>query len=291
VPIKAGASYYDAAWGVDLIVRPDWQQRGVGSVIALEASRDCKVAIGVSVSTQAAKAIQRLGWSDLAMVPIYLRPLQLKRVLGLGISPIIARTAGALPSALLDVIDRSVLGAGLRLPRVELEHIEHFDARADEIWHRCAPHYRVLCRRDRETLEWRFAEHPIKRRYVMYYVKRRRELIGYVVLRYGSWNALPCGYIVDYLSRPKHTPLLLAAALREIRRQGAAIAACNTLSTSSDRAFRMLGFIPRESRCRMMLKTQGIDDIDAGTLHDRNAWFVTAGDSDLDRPRPWEEEV
>jgi GNAT superfamily N-acetyltransferase len=291
VRIKVAQDTYDGAWGVDLIVRPDWQQRGVGSLIALEASRGCKVAIGVSVSNQAAKAIQRLGWSELAMVPIYLRPLRLGDVLALALSMPSIRSAGSIPGRLLGAIDRSVLEIALRLPRIEVERIAHFDERADDLWRSVAPHYNVICTRDRETLEWRFARHPISGRYAMYYVKRRGRPIGYVVIRMGTWQSMSCAFIVDYLCAPEHVVFVLSAALREAQKSGAAIAACTNLSASAERAFRMLGFIRRQSQCRMMLRTTGVDDRDARVLEDKESWFVTAGDSDLDRPRPWEEEI
>jgi hypothetical protein len=156
-----------------------------------------------------------------------------------------------------------------------------FDERADAIFAALSNRYPVLCQRDRRWLEWRFERYPQPGRYRMYWVVRKGAAAGYAVLRAGTHHGIPSGVLVDHLCDPAVVPAMLALCMEQFRAAGAAVATCLQLDPLAGAAYRRLGFFRRNSGWRFLCRPTA----KASAILDRGAWFLTAGDANVDRDR------
>jgi len=139
----------------------------------------------------------------------------------------------------------------------------------------------VLVRRDRAYLNWRFADDPFHR-YRLFEVCRGADPIGVAVLRVGEWGGVAAGFVVDYLCAPRDAEALFAACLEVLRDAGVAAVYCLHTNPVSTGMLRRLGFLRRGSGLRLLVCGE-----DGGShVRDGSGWFVTLGDSNVDRPRP-----
>ncbi len=281
--LKIGEQERDALWLLDLMVSPKFRMRGVGVLLTQMACETADVALGLEVSDDARKALLRDGWLDLGSVPLYVRPLDLHAVLrqrgrsgiwaGLG-------RAGNIGLNLFDTFACTNRLSGLRMDEVSC-----FDARADQVWEQASPHYPVICRRDRTFLNWRWARFPVANRYQRFLFIDNDAAIGYAVLRVGEHHGLRAGYIVDFLCPPRYTQALVAQCVRVLREQDAQIVYCLHNSPVASKAFAGLGFARRQSNWPLMLRACNLGAEQLAVVRDQRNWFITAGDSDADRPR------
>jgi hypothetical protein len=280
---KIGSHYYDALWLMDLMVSPRYRLRGVGAVLAEVASQGREVVLGIEISAAARKALLRAGWIDLGTVPLYIRPLDLHAVLQKHrrskLHQIVGRACGAALWAAAGIGRAGALVCGLKM-----EEVSHFDQRVDQVWERVAHAYPVLCRRDSSFLNWRFAQFPQPERYRLFHFVRGNTVIGYAVLRIGDRAGLAAGFLVDFFCAPRWTYLLIAHCLRFFARQRVKLVYCLHHNPVASAAFTALGFARRDSMWPMMLHAPGVSPEALMLLRDPRNWFLTAADSDADRP-------
>lgn len=283
VSLKIGSQLFRGQWAIELNVASEQRGRGIGTMLDDACVGESDVTLGMGISDAAFRVHQRAGWIDCDTIPLFVRPLDMRRILSLRWRPRLGQwlgTACNIPIAALDATANTVLFGR----SIEMEEIKHFDERADQLWQRAAPHYPVICQRDKKYLNWRFAEFPHKGRYRLFYVFRRGALLGFVVLRLGTRHGVIAGDVVDYLCEPQWTATLFAACLLRFRRWGAAAVYCLHSAPSAAGALRRLGFIRRESGRRMMVVPAHGQIASRDLLGDLRNWFVTAGDSDADYP-------
>ena len=145
-------------------------------------------------------------------------------------------------------------------------------------------HYGVLVRRDRAYLDWRF-DGVFVRRYRRFYLVRKGAPIGYAVLRDGQRRGLATGEIIDYLCSPRWLSALLASCVRQLARAGAKAVYCLSQNARGGLAFAANGFLRRDSSWPLFVHTSNLAPRAASLLSDRHNWFISRGDSNLDRPR------
>lgn len=85
---------------------------------------------------------------------------------------------------------------------IKLSQIEAFDQRFDRFWVRISPHYRLIMKRDRRYLNWRYCD-ARGGNFRVSCAEDEKGLIGYIVLRINSKNSnYPVAYVVDLLCEP-----------------------------------------------------------------------------------------
>lgn len=275
--LRVGERELPAVWCVELMVSERFRARGVGSVLGDAALQGGEVGLGLEIAPEARASFLRAGWSDLGTVPLWVYAFDPRRVAeARGVElPRPATLAAALALRALRGVHRaSAAVAGLRL-----EQAPCFDERADAVWTRCAPHYRVLVRRDRAFLSWRFDRFPDHGRYERHWLLRGGETAGYAVLRVGEHHGVRAGHLVDFLCEPRWTTGLLALCLERMGREDVAAMYCLHRNPVSEGPFRRLGFFRRTSGWSQMVRGG------PGEIRDGASWFLTAADSNVDRPR------
>ncbi len=73
--LHAGNKSWRASWGIDLMLSPEYQLRGVGAVLNSEFVQTNEVSTAAGITEAAQKTLHRAGWMDLGTIPLYARPL------------------------------------------------------------------------------------------------------------------------------------------------------------------------------------------------------------------------
>ncbi len=282
--LRVGASERRAAWAVDLMVDEAWRLRGVGPALMSTQLDARTISAGLNLSDKGHAAYTRGGWTDLGIVPVYLRPLDLARAAGLGSVP--ERVAQVAPVAgpALRAVD-SAATAALRAAGARLEAVDRFDERVDAVWQAAADEYPVIARRDLAAVRWRIDQRPDRDAVQRHYLIVRGRAVGYVVLRRGGTAADPTAVVVDYLAPPRWVAPLLVAAGVAARGQGAVAMSVKTRNEPADRYLRAAGFVRRDHGSDEPIRFMVNCSDDPGVcalVTDPDRWFVTSADSDLE---------
>jgi len=283
--LRVGTHERRAAWAIDLMVDDAWRLRGVGPALVATQLAGRSIVAGLNLSDKGHATYTRGGWTDLGIVPVYLRPLDLARAVRLGTVPDRVARLAPVAGPALRAADAAAVAA-LRAAGARLEPIDRFDERVDELWRSTADDYPVAARRDLATLAWRIDERPDRDRLERHLLVVRGRTVGYAVTRPGGTAAAPTVVVVDYLAPPRWVAPLLVAAGTVARRRGAIAMSVKTRNEPADRYLRAAGFVRRErgtdDPVRFMVRcADDADDVSA-LVSDPDRWFVTSADSDLE---------
>jgi GNAT superfamily N-acetyltransferase len=277
----AGAAC-SASWAIDVMVDPLHRGRGIGTALVRAHQRSCRIALAFGLSDGGYATFRRAGESYVGTASSHAFACDPRIVASTARhSPTraaIARSVSTAPIAGLRALAR------LRAGRIELVAIDAFDEGVDRVWRDVSPFYRVVARRDATWARWRFDQSPDADGYRRYYVVHRGRMIGYVVFRASVWRDLPALEILDYFVRPRDVGRLFALAIRLARREGNATVLCTTLNTRAERTLRLMGFLKRKNAGATFRVTAYTDDGDPvrEALHQRDGYFLTRADSDVD---------
>ena len=290
--LSVGGRVRPAAWTVDLMVDEAWRIKGVGPGLVATQLAERGLAGGLNLSDKGKRTYERGGWTDLGVVGVYVRPLDVGRAMRLAGVPDRVRRLAPVAGAGLRAADLALAGAA-RAAGLRLEAVDRFsDDRLDEVWSRAAPDYRVLAVRDAATNRWRMDDRPDADRMQRFLLRRRGSVLGYVVLRRNTGASTGGGerasVVVDYLAPVRWVAPLLTLAAFEARRDGAAALLAKTRNVAAHRSLRAAGFLWRQAvgddpirfmfRCDASTEGAEVERL----VTDPHAWFVTSADSDLE---------
>ena len=284
VDLKIGDAHRPALWLMDLMVNPTSQKRGQGTAVSEAAFAETRVAMGFEVSDIALVASKKLGWLDHGTVPLHFLPVDLEAL---------GQARWRLPwpklmtapwRAWLDFLHRRAR-ARLEVQRLVVEPWTAFDARVDDLWAKASPHYPVVGRRDHASLSWRFDATSVPTRYERYGVLHEGKVVGYFVTRMGERHGLSAGYIVDFFCEPHLREAVVTLAVDRLSGAGVRAIYCLHQSPDSLKVFARLGFSRRDSRWPVIVRSEGLPEGEARLFNERDNWFLTSADSDVDRPR------
>jgi GNAT superfamily N-acetyltransferase len=274
--LEAGGVTRPARYGVDLRVDPAHRGDGIASALIDERLRSEGMLVGFGLSHGGVKLMERMGAIGLGQVPRYVFTLTAEAVASQVSARWrrVVRVGVAAPVAVLRGM------AGLRARGVELVATQRFDARADALWHDVASNYTVIARRDAAWLRWRFDGSPYRDEYLRYFARRGGRVVAYVVLRPKVWHGEPTLEIIDYLAAPRLVPALFGAVVHLARERQDTLVACVTRNGPARGRVRRMGFVRRGGE-RLVVTTRLRGPV-IDLVKDADAWFVTAGDSDMD---------
>jgi hypothetical protein len=286
--LSVGGRVRPAAWTVDLMVDEAWRIRGVGPGLVATQLAQRGLAGGLNLSEHGKRTYERGGWSDLGLVGVYVRPLDVNRAMRLADVPDRIRRLAPVADVGLRAADLALTGAA-RAANLRLEPVDHFDDdRLDEVWALASRDYRVLAVRDAATNRWRLDDRPDRDRMQRFLLRQGDRVLGYVVLRSNAGDGERAAVVVDYLAPVRWVAPLLTLAAFEARRDGAVALLCKTRNVPADRRLRAAGFLWRQAvgddPIRFMFRCD--EEAEGGEVArlvtDPDAWFITSADSDLE---------
>jgi GNAT superfamily N-acetyltransferase len=280
--LRIGGEDRQLSWAIDLFVSSPFRSLGIGAVLPSKVTEEADVVAGTEVSEAAQKSFERSGWSHLGNVPVWFRPIDGTATLRTRLRHKHVPYSGWLLSAGLRL---RMHASRLSTRHYRLTSTDTFDQRADVVWNTCAPQWPLIAKRDFEWLRWRWdLNHEFETRKLWF--EHGGEVIGWVVVATRDRRGLRAGLILDMLCPPNKVSRLLALVIQGFYSDRDVEAVyCKFRAPETSRALSLAGFVKRDSGFAMMVYADKLPESERAIVLDPDNWYLTAGDSDLDRVR------
>ena len=191
-----------ASWGMDVMVGPNLQRKGIGSRLFLYWDQQVEASLGLGLSVSSYTLFKKLNWEDVGPVPCYSAVIDARALLGrrIGADSTVAAVLAPLAKILMWLVfPRRPTKKGNTVD-VRLA-AEPFGADYDALWERVAPAYDFIAERRARYLEWKYRKVPHVS-YDIFEAHKDGVLTGYIVLRATERNGVKLALVVDLLADP-----------------------------------------------------------------------------------------
>lgn len=274
-----------ASWGMDVMVRPNLQRKGLGSRLFLYWDQQVEASLGLGLSPSSYALFRKLQFEDVGPVPCFSKILSAKtlvarRAPGLGFF-----LAPALTLLLWLFFPERSTRQKSGTEKVRVSKLEGpFTPDYDRLWERVVSAFDFIAERKASYLEWKFHQVPYVR-YDVLEARRGEELSGYAVVRIAERNGVKLGLLVDWLVDPNDEETagrLLDSVFVWARERGAARVQTFTFDERLSRRLYHKGFMKLSSPMQFCLRIHS-EHIDEHFFENTSGWHVCFGDSDQDR--------
>lgn len=278
-----------ASWGMDVMVRPNQQRRGIGSRLFLYWDKQVGASLGLGLSQASYTLFKKLQWQDVGPVPCYSKILSPGALIARG-RPGVREAAAAIIAPLL----RAALWVAFPQRASRRDDVMSalrceplagpFDERFDHLWERVKADFDFIAERRADYLEWKYRQIP----YVSYEVLQvsdEEQLRGYAVMRIAERNGVKLALLCDWLAAPDDAAAagaLLDAVIDWARGHKAARLQSFTFDARLSSHLQYKGFMQISSPMQFCLRVHS-EHVDQSFFQDTSRWHVTFGDSDQDR--------
>ncbi|NVM20220.1 MAG: GNAT family N-acetyltransferase [Desulfobacterales bacterium] len=278
--LKVGNSILDCLWLADYGTHPDFRFKAGAFKLAHRAMEDFDILLGLGNPNSSIIA-ERIGFSYFS-VPVLTNVLSLENILS-GKVKQSWLTQGA--QILWRAFKRIYLFACRpKEGRFRIEEVSFFDERFNSLWDRINGDCPVTCVRDKDYLQWRYGDVP-GYKYKIFGATSADGLAGYIVLRVEKRSKLKTGLITDLISlgnNSEATECLIKQALSYFDEESVDVVKCLRPGIAGyDHALKKLGFFFYRRTVNVFVKSKS-EKVDQRFLQQRNNWFLSIGDSDLD---------
>ena len=266
------------SWGMDVMVAPERQRRGLGEVLFRVWDRNVGASLGLGLSEASYKLFQKLRWPDVGPVPCLIKPLSRRAFRHPRWPVALNRFVSFLTWPIVLIIARA------RPLTAEVRVIQRFDDSFTKLWETLAPKFQLAVRRDAPYLNWKYATAPHVR-YCLAALVREGNTAGYAVYRHVHEPRGRVTLLVDFLVDPDDEPgfsTLLRWIDREARQADSDKIRTFAMHEGFRRILRKSGYFVVKSTMEFVAK---VNETDVGPqfYEDTDRWHVTLGDSDQDR--------
>jgi hypothetical protein len=284
VRLQIGDEQRDTGWLVDTMVLADYRNRAVGSRLMVDAHESQPFSLSLGQTEEMREICLRLGWRQVA-------PLQIAQLLVRPENVLKGKLPG--PAAF-------AAGLGLRASttvrdwfgerrQFEARTIDRFDHRHDQLWNLTSQSLTCAVVRDASYLNWKYVDQP-GQRFLRLDLLDGTELKGVAVWMLREADEIyryRRAFLVDVI-----TPLSDGTTLRQVIRTACAAAAaagsdallCHHIDGRLTDALRDCGFHLRKPERFLLVDPGPLTGATRERALDARNWFVTHGDSDIDRP-------
>ena len=173
--------------------------------------------------------------------------------------------------------------------RLELTNVSRFTVDHDRLWDTMARTVTCSVRRDASYLNWKYVQQPGQDfiRLELRDVDRVRGVVVLAVRDADDVYKYRRAFLVDLvapLDDPGVLDQLIRAALDAAERAGADALNCLHIGARLTAALTKLGFRMRTPERHLLVRPADLDEESRRAVLAGSSWFVTHGDSDIDRP-------
>jgi len=282
--VKVGCEVRDSGWLVDTMVLEAYRSKAVGPRIMVQAHEDLPFALSLGQTAEMREVQLRLGWrrvAPLETAQLLIRPENVLK----GKLPWPAAVAAGLglraSSAVRDLLRERT--------RSEVREVSRFDERHDRLWASVSESMTCTVVRDASYLNWKYVEQP-GQTFVRLEIVEAGEVKAVAVLSFVDADDVyqyRRAFLVDLvapLGDDARLAQLLEAATTAAAERGADALVCLHIGAPLTRALRRHGFRLREPERYLLVDPGGLEPAASDTVLAADSWFVTHGDSDIDRP-------
>lgn len=284
VRLKIGNEQLPSAWFVDTMVLEQYRPQALGSRMMVDAHNDQPFSLSLGQTEEMRAILCRLGWRQVAPLQTAQAVLRAGNVLKGKLPRPVAWAAG------IGVDASAALFRRLRpRRRLVVRTLDRFDERHDRLWDAASRDLTTAVVRDASYLNWKYVDQPAQD------VVRIELSDGKDIKAVAVWSFRDAG--ADYRYRRAYlvelvTSLNDPAMLREVIANacitpieaGADSLLCMHIDARLTAALRGCGFHLREPARFLLVDPGPLSGETLKRVLSPEAWFVTQGDSDIDRP-------
>jgi predicted N-acetyltransferase YhbS len=266
------------SWGMDVMVAPERQRRGLGEVLFRTWDRNVGASLGLGLSDASYRLFQKLHWPDVGPVPCLVKPLTRRAFRHPRWPVAINRLISAVMWPLVAIVARA------RPLRAEVRIVQRFDDSFTQLWEQLAGKFALAVRRDAAYLNWKFVGAPHVR-YCIAALLREGRTAGYAVYRHLHEPRGRVTLLVDFLADPddeQGVETLLRWIDREARQEDSDKIRAFAMHAGFRQMMRRSGYFQVKSTMEFVIKVNGAE-VPPDFYEHTDTWHVTLGDSDQDR--------
>jgi len=263
------------------IVNSNYRRRGIFSKLlnalpALALKEGIVSAYGVP-NTNSHKTFLKEGWKEITKLPLLIRLLTPSNYFGNTVKNFVRP---------FDFF--------YKIKIVEKFHIEHYKGNFidfDNLTSKLTKRILISQNRNNQYLKWRYADHPT-RKYDTYVVRKKSEIIGYIITRNTKFKGKQIGVILDFVTDGESNHVeefvnLVKFALLELQKKGDSLAIAtmqpllleyNILCKSG--FFKAPDFL-KPAPLQLMVNIFDKNNPELKSLEHYNNWFFSFGDYDV----------
>ena len=284
VMLKVGDGQRPTAWFVDTMIRDGYRQAGFGARLLLESQQHEPFALSLGQTPEMRQIQFRLGWHQvmpLQTAQLLVRP---ERVLQGKLPSSVAWAAG-LGLRASSAMRQMVTGR----KQVEVHEADRFGLEHDRLWQRMSASIRCGVVRDASYLNWKYVDQPRQcfRRLEVRLEGEVRAVVIWMLREPDQDYSYRRGFIVDVVVPPADEMIGVAALLAAV--DAAADAGADSVSCLHAGAWltellKKAGFYLRAPERFLLVQPGDLSEDERLRVLGADNWFLTQGDSDLDRP-------
>ena len=284
VRLKIDRAERNTAWLVDTMVLESHRSDALGSHLMVQAHEDLPFALSLGQTAEMRAILLRLGWRQVAPLQTAQLLIRPQNVLKGKMPGAVAWAAGigvTMSTTVRDALRENSRFAACEIPRFGSEH--------DQLWDRAAQDIGCGVVRDASYLNWKYVAQP-GQQFLRLDVRDGNALVATAILMFREPDndyRYRRAFLVDMVA-PLSDSALLQRVVRTVAgaaaQRGADALVCMHVSTHLTDALRACGFLMREPTRFLVVSTGPMETSAVEQLVSPDKWFVTQGDSDIDRP-------
>ncbi len=277
VALALGGRQVAASWGIEVMVAPERQRRGLGEMLFRSWDQSVGAALGLGSSESSIRLFEKSRLPRPGPVPCLVKPLS-RRAFRRSNWPVpLNRLVSAVTLPIVRLLARS------RPLRAEVVPIASFGPGFNDLWQRVATRFDFAVRRDAAYLNWRFVDPPHVR-YTTVGLRRGDEFTGYAVYRHVREPLGRVTLLVDFLADPDDESGM-KTILRWVDRAARAADSDKIRAYCMHQEFRRImrrsGYFAVKSPMELAAKINAIP-VPSDFYAHTDRWHVTLGDAAQD---------
>jgi acyl carrier protein len=284
VRLKIGDEERPTGWLVDTMVLKEFRSQAVGSRLMVEAHDDQPFSLSLGQTAEMREIQLRLGWKQVAplqVAQLLLRPENVLR----GKAPAPAVWAASLGLRASHAV-RDLLGDRRRL---SVTTLDRFDDRHDRLWQEVSRDVTCAVVRDQSYLNWKYVDQP-GQEFLRLEVRDGDAIVGVAIWTFRDADQhyrYRRAFLVDLVApMGQHAVVtqIIQAACGALSHKHVDAALCHHIDRRLTEALRAAGFQMRTPERFLLVDPGSLSGADRERVLSADNWFVTQGDSDIDRP-------
>ena len=284
VDVKVGDDYVPSAWLVETMVLEAYRPRAVGSRLMVQTHKDMPFALSLGQTVPMRQLMMQLGWQLVAPQQVAQLLVRPERVFRCKVPAFAAHVLGLGWRA-----QSALRGVFRRRPAGTVRPIERFSRQHDALWNDASRDITCGVRRDASYLNWKYVDQPGQDFLRLEYLEDGR-LRGVAIWMFrdpdGGYHYRR-GLLVD-LVVPLGNARLVADMLSAVKApaidRDVDALLCHHIDARLTVALTSVGYHLKDPQRHFMVRAEGIGAPHRALLTEPANWFVTQGDSDIDRP-------
>jgi hypothetical protein len=284
VRLKVGRQCLPTGWLVETMVLDTHRAQAAGSRIMVQGHENQPFSLSLGQTAEMREIQFRLGWKQVAPLQIAQRLVNAGNVLQGKLPKPAVWAAGLGFKATARVRDWMA-----EQQTLSVREIERFDECHDRLWADVSDDLTCAVVRDASYLNWKYVTQP-GQSFTRFEIRDQHGMVGVAVwmLRDPDQHyRYRRAFLVDLVAPFGDAVLLqqvVRAACAAIEARDVDALLCHHISPQLTKALRAEGFHLRRPERFLLVDTEGLSDDALATVLSPHAWFVTHGDSDIDRP-------